>query len=196
MFDKDTFIDYKTLQNQVINKKPNWYEMSLVPFEFPLNIPDEDIVMDVDESCQSSGESNTDDTIDIIKLLTKQNKETIYLYNQESNIKDNIVGGPVNWKDLKNNYTKDLENLLILSGVKVDTPYYLTLEEAFFLCYTIQCLNIYNDDEENTVMNVNECWEKFNSIKNQFPYYYAAYHYYRSRGWVVKPGHQYGGDYG
>lgn len=199
MFDKNTFVDYKTLQNQMLKQKKNWQAMTLVPFDFPNNIEHKTAVND-----QSLGESSTSNSttdkyyIQKIKSFKHQNDiidENVCIYPQESNNKDNIVeDGPVNWKDLKNNYTKELDNLLILSGFKLNLPYYLLLEEAFFLCYTLECLKI--QDESGSVMDVLECWKQFNSFKNNFPHFYAAYHYYRSKGWVVKPGHQYSGDYG
>lgn len=98
-----------------------------------------------------------------------------------------------NWKDLKSSRSTEYEQLLILSGVQHELSYFLLLEEAFFLCYTLECLEMRK--ENGSLMSIVECWKQFNGLKKNFLYYYAAYHYYRSKGWVVKPGQQYGGDY-
>lgn len=211
MVDKNTFLDYKTLLNQVSKQKNNWHAMELVPFEFPNNIESKEVeeiqVENDHENCQLIGESTisnknlTADCIQKINLL-KQNiqnhapEDSLPNYIKDSNISDNIIvdGTPANWKDLKTNFNKEHNELLILSGCKDNILYYLLLEEAFFLCYTLECLEI--QGENGLLINVSECWKQFNNLKKDFPYFYAAYHYYRSREWVVKPGHQYGGDYG
>jgi hypothetical protein len=185
--------------------------MELVPFEFPSNIENKKVeeiqVENDDENCQlikepsTSKKNLTADCTQKINLL-KQNIQDHTLENclanyiKEPNTNDNLVvdGTPTNWKDLKTNFNKELNKLLILSGCEQNVLYYLLLEEAFFLCYTLECLEI--QGENGLVMNVQECWKQFNGLKKDFPYFYAAYHYYRSKEWVVKPGHQYGGDYG
>lgn len=178
--------------------------MTLIPFKFPNNNEDKTVVNNEVTSCQSLGESSTVNKttneyyvqkIESFRQKHQLSEEKICIFNQEYNAKDNI-GGPVNWRDLKKNHNKELEKLLILSGFDDELPFYLLLEEAFFLCYTIECLHIHNENDSGVVMSALECWKKFNSIKINFSHFYAAYHYYRSRGWVVKPGHQYSGDYG
>uniref|UniRef100_A0A2S2Q875 tRNA-intron lyase n=1 Tax=Sipha flava TaxID=143950 RepID=A0A2S2Q875_9HEMI len=70
------------------------------------------------------------------------------------------------------------------------------INQLFILKWYLRCLKCLEIQGENgLVMNVQECWKQFNGLKKDFPYFYAAYHYYRSKEWVVKPGHQYGGDY-
>ncbi|CAH1736013.1 unnamed protein product [Aphis gossypii] len=161
IIDKDKFIDYKTLQNQVLRQKKNWQAMELVPFEFPNN------------------NQNYEDKKNTRTKFQKPHDANKPTYN--------------NWKDLKSSRSTEYEQLLILSGVQHELSYFLLLEEAFFLCYTLECLEMRK--ENGSLMSVVECWKQFNGLKKNFPYYYAAYHYYRSKGWVVKPGQQYGGDY-
>jgi len=162
IIDKDKFIDYKTLQNQVLRQKKNWQAMELVPFEFPHN-----------------NQNVTDEKNLQIKL-------------QENYVANKPVCN--NWKELKSSCSTEYEQLLILSGVQHELSYFLLLEEAFFLSYTLECLEMRK--ENGSLISIVECWKQFNGLKKNFPYFYAAYHYYRSKGWVVKPGQQYGGDYG
>lgn len=68
----------------------------------------------------------------------------------------------------------------------------LTLEEAFFLSHTINVLDVYYEGE---VLSHENMWTKFQQIVSNFIPKYVAYHYFRSKGWVVKPGIKFGGDY-
>ena len=45
-------------------------------------------------------------------------------------------------------------------------------------------------------MNLNEMWRVFRKRKARFMEVYVAYHYFRSRGWVVRFGNMYGADLG
>lgn len=68
----------------------------------------------------------------------------------------------------------------------------LTLEEAFFLVYALGCLSVFCDQEAQSVVQL---WRHFRSIQSNFLWSYTAYHYYRSKGWVPKPGLKYGSDF-
>lgn len=151
-------------------------------------------------NCQSLGESSISHEnewyIQKIKSLKRKSdvlEEEICIYPQEPT---HVVvdENPVNWKVLKKQFSREYDQLLTLSGHEHCMPFFLLLEEAFFLCYTLECLEV--REENGSIMGVLECWKKFNSLKKDFPFLYAAYHYYRSKGWAVKPGQQYGGDYG
>lgn len=192
MLNKDTFVDYKTLQNQVLRQKKNWQAMELVPFEFPHN--NEKNGHNDSTNRKLLGESSM---LNQNKTINFNQQSTFLKPNQESTIIDNVAkdGAPSNWKELKSNCSNELDKLLILSGYEHHiVPYFLFLEEAFFLCYTLECLEIRK--ENGSVISVLDCWKQFNSLKKEFPFFYAGYHYYRSKGWVVKPGNQYGGDFG
>ncbi|KAG9260360.1 tRNA-splicing endonuclease subunit Sen2 isoform X1 [Astyanax mexicanus] len=67
----------------------------------------------------------------------------------------------------------------------------LSYEEAFFLVYALGCLSIYYDGEALSVLQL---WRMFCSVQPNFETNYAAYHYFRSKGWVPKPGIKYGTD--
>ncbi|RDX48241.1 hypothetical protein OH76DRAFT_684627 [Lentinus brumalis] len=77
----------------------------------------------------------------------------------------------------------------------------LTLQEAFFLIWNLDCLTVL-DPHTHEPMSLRETWQTFQDVHcippglpvyahrfdNPFLVNYAAYHYYRSLGWVVKGG--------
>ncbi|KAI0955099.1 hypothetical protein AcW1_006783 [Taiwanofungus camphoratus] len=75
----------------------------------------------------------------------------------------------------------------------------LTLQEAFFLAWNLDCLTIL-DPTTDGPMSLQQIWTAFQNIEgtlalrhanrfdNPFLVHYAAYHYYRSLGWVIKGG--------
>lgn len=69
----------------------------------------------------------------------------------------------------------------------------LTLEEAFFLSYALGCLQLINMSGEP--MTILQSWQKFCEAKSEFIQSYIVYHYFRSKGWVVKSGHKFGGSF-
>ncbi|XP_056129979.1 tRNA-splicing endonuclease subunit Sen2 [Lampris incognitus] len=78
------------------------------------------------------------------------------------------------------------------------TPFHLTeflqlsLEESFFLVFALGCLSVYENQEP---LSVTQLWRRFLSFQPSFPSLYTAYHFYRSHGWVPKPGLKYGVDF-
>lgn len=69
---------------------------------------------------------------------------------------------------------------------------WLCPEEAFFLCEAVKCCDVYI---ENELLSLEKCWDIFSSANKYFQSNYVAYHYFRSKNWVVKPGLKFGGDY-
>jgi len=69
----------------------------------------------------------------------------------------------------------------------------LTLEEAFFLCFSISCLTILDDQLQ--VIPVSRMWDLFEERRKGFKVNYIVYHYYRAKGWVPKSGLKYGSDW-
>nr|XP_055039731.1 tRNA-splicing endonuclease subunit Sen2 [Misgurnus anguillicaudatus] len=67
----------------------------------------------------------------------------------------------------------------------------LSYEEAFFLVYALGCLSVYYSGEPLSVLQV---WSMFCSVQPNFSFTYAAYHYFRAKGWVPKSGIKYGTD--
>ncbi|KAK7687950.1 hypothetical protein QCA50_009169 [Cerrena zonata] len=85
----------------------------------------------------------------------------------------------------------------------------LTLQEAFFLCWGLDCLTIL-DPLTNEPMTLQTIWSSFQRIHltipsedgnllkrfdNPFLVHYAVYHHFRSLGWVVKGGIKFCVDY-
>nr|AFK36863.1 unknown [Medicago truncatula] len=70
----------------------------------------------------------------------------------------------------------------------------LTVEEAFYLSYSLKCLKI-NDGADTGPLNDEELWCCFKSKKETFPYFYKAYSHLRMKNWVVRSRSQYGVDF-
>ncbi|KIP08789.1 hypothetical protein PHLGIDRAFT_360380 [Phlebiopsis gigantea 11061_1 CR5-6] len=88
----------------------------------------------------------------------------------------------------------------------------LTLQEAFFLLWNLDCLTVL-DSVTDEAMGLKSIWSAFKRVyhppgiapnlsstydgrfDNPFLVHYAAYHYYRSLGWVVKGGIKFCVDY-
>nr|CAD7392357.1 unnamed protein product [Timema cristinae] len=70
---------------------------------------------------------------------------------------------------------------------------HLTLEEAFFLSYALGCLQVL--DLFGNTLTVVDTWGLFSESQKDFVQKYVAYHHFRSKGWVVKPGLKFGGDF-
>eukprot|EP00795_Rhopilema_esculentum_P008558 gene8558-14559_t len=76
---------------------------------------------------------------------------------------------------------------------QVDEFLQLSLEEAYFLAFGLGCLTVKDEDEKE--LPLVEMWRKFCHLKARFLETYAAYHYFRSLGWVVRDGLIYGSDF-
>ncbi|XP_051932071.1 tRNA-splicing endonuclease subunit Sen2 [Hippocampus zosterae] len=61
----------------------------------------------------------------------------------------------------------------------------LGLEEAFFLVYSLGCLSVYLQQEP---LSITQLWRQCVALRPDFVSSYAAYHHFRSRGWVPKGG--------
>ncbi|KAI0766581.1 hypothetical protein BD413DRAFT_480627 [Trametes elegans] len=84
----------------------------------------------------------------------------------------------------------------------------LTLQEAWFLVWNLDCLTVL-DPHTNEPMSLQRIWRAFQGVHcippdlpvyadrfdNLFLVHYAAYHYYRALGWVVKGGIKFCVDY-
>uniref|UniRef100_A0A8D3DAW7 tRNA-splicing endonuclease subunit SEN2 n=1 Tax=Scophthalmus maximus TaxID=52904 RepID=A0A8D3DAW7_SCOMX len=63
--------------------------------------------------------------------------------------------------------------------------------EGKFTPIHLGCLSVYLHQEPLTIIQL---WRKFRSLNPDFVTSYAAYHHFRSRGWVPKGGAKYGVD--
>jgi len=77
----------------------------------------------------------------------------------------------------------------------------MAFEEAFFLAYALGSLQVFPLKSSTSDISLTELWKLFGTLRGeekgqlQFAVSYAVYHYYRSLGWVVKPGLKFGSDY-
>lgn len=84
----------------------------------------------------------------------------------------------------------------------------LSLEEAFFLSYSLGVLNVFIDDTETLLPNISllsllrrhsyfppKSLSSPSEPDDPFMISYAVYHHYRSLGWVVRSGVKFGVDY-
>ncbi len=74
----------------------------------------------------------------------------------------------------------------------------LSFEESFFISYVFGSLNVLNT-ETNDYMDLKEMWNyfslHFSEDRLKFAVNYSAYHYFRSKGWVVRNGFSFGSDF-
>lgn len=92
-------------------------------------------------------------------------------------------------------------NLIAQSMVSTyETVTLLTLHEAYFLAFSFGCLSIENT-QTSKVLSLSELWSLFREYysKSQmsidFAREFAVYHYFRSRGWIVRSGDNFGTNF-
>lgn len=68
----------------------------------------------------------------------------------------------------------------------------LFFEEAYFLSYGLGCLIVKDGDTDLELLKL---WQRFCGLHDNFPARYAAYHHFRSKGWVVRSGAKFAADY-
>uniref|UniRef100_A0A915IN73 tRNA-intron lyase n=1 Tax=Romanomermis culicivorax TaxID=13658 RepID=A0A915IN73_ROMCU len=73
--------------------------------------------------------------------------------------------------------------------------YFLYLEEAFFLAYGLGRMIVKTANKPMTLPVLWNFCKKQKVNGKSFAAFYAVYHYYRSKGWVVKRGDNYGVDF-
>lgn len=91
------------------------------------------------------------------------------------------------------NYFENFKPKCCINKVRLPEKLMLTRQEAFFLIYGLGCLQILNGDHQN--LSVEQCWQIFSDTDRNFVDKYVVYHYFRSKGYIVKPGIKFGGDY-
>lgn len=93
----------------------------------------------------------------------------------------------------EDNYFAHMKPKCCVNKIKLVEKLMLTPEEAFFLLYGLGCLQIIS--LQNNILNIEACWNLFTASDKNFTTKYVVYHYFRSKGYVVKPGIKFGGDY-
>ena len=91
------------------------------------------------------------------------------------------------------NYLKEIKPKIECESFPIQETLHLTCEETFFLLYGLGCLNLI--DFDGNLLDIDSAWHIFCKTDKNFVSKYVVYHYFRSKGWVVKPGLKYGGDF-
>ncbi|GLJ42287.1 hypothetical protein SUGI_0875320 [Cryptomeria japonica] len=72
----------------------------------------------------------------------------------------------------------------------------LGLEEAFYLSYSLNCLEICRSSlEGRQTLSHDELWRYMKEREKTFVQHYKAYSHLRAKNWVVRSGLQYGADF-
>lgn len=82
-----------------------------------------------------------------------------------------------------------------LDPFPVEESLVLFPEEAFFLHYSLKCLTIYDFRQPDEPMTTYAFLDRCCKLNPNFISHYVAYHYLRSKNWVVKRGFKFGGDF-
>jgi len=156
------------------------------------------IVSKDSEKYDSKGFSATNDNT---KCTEKKEDEeelcNLDYYDFKSNCVDDDQDGkllvlPDSDSDTEN-YLKDIKPRIENEGFPIRETLQLTFEETFFLLFGLGCLQLVHFD--GNFLDISNAWLYFCKNKPDFLQKYVVYHYYRSKGWVVKPGFKYGGDF-
>lgn len=91
------------------------------------------------------------------------------------------------------NYLQKIKPKIECETFPIQETLHLTFEETFFLLYGLGCLNLI--DFDGNLLDIDSAWHIFCKTDKNFISKYVVYHYFRSKGWVVKPGLKYGGDF-
>lgn len=89
-------------------------------------------------------------------------------------------------------YFTNLKPVFQIDQSSTKEAVWLSPEEAFFLLEAVGCFEIYY---ENVLISPEKCWDMFSEANKYFQFNYVAYHHFRGKNWVVKPGIKFGGDY-
>ncbi|XP_030040380.1 tRNA-splicing endonuclease subunit SEN2 [Manduca sexta] len=180
-------------------KRNYWYKK----FSEPDEITESDkFLKELDELTAkiiSDGEKlATEDVIDLVSseedddemqgTNNSVNTETTF----HSNNKGDIVVIVPNSDSEDDDYFVNLKTKCCINKIKIREKLILSLEEAFFLTYGLGCLKVVNN---NNILNIEDCWALFTTTDKRFIPKYVVYHYFRSKGYIVKPGIKFGGDY-
>ncbi|CAO1318429.1 unnamed protein product [Diamesa serratosioi] len=127
-------------------------------------------------------------------------RQMTYQHNKINTISEVDYQRRLEWKEkFVESGSEETGKKCIVLDQMVDNPFeiaqtqVLFLEEAFFLHYNIDCLDIL--DLDNNLISTQELWNKFSKLKSNFVECYVAYLYLKSKNWVIKPGIKFGGEF-
>lgn len=110
----------------------------------------------------------------------------------DNNLHGNVLVLPDSDSEAEN-YLQNIKPRIENEGFPIREALHLTFEETFFLMFGLGCLQVIHFD--GSLFDINNAWLYFCKEKTDFLQKYVVYHFYRSKGWVVKPGIKYGGDF-
>jgi hypothetical protein len=71
----------------------------------------------------------------------------------------------------------------------------LSLEETLYLCSLGTIVLTEEDGDRISAMRYESAWQRLRQLQPNLAHTYAAYAYWRERGWVPRPGLQYGATF-
>lgn len=172
------------------NQNPNLVMMNLL-------LPAEEKIAQNTENSQIGAEI---ETIEDIVVNEVEETKIDDVQNQEKNIVDEdhpMVNVEVTKNQIKSRKFKrktEQELNLVIDPFPIEDALALSLEEAFFLHFSLRCLKIM-DFEQTHEFTTEEALQRFCNMNPKFIERFIAYHFYRSKNWVVRSGLKFGGDY-
>ncbi|XP_065657330.1 tRNA-splicing endonuclease subunit Sen2 isoform X2 [Hydra vulgaris] len=170
-------LQFAKIQEERLRQHKSWKNSNvcnlIVPKEKVDFIPPQCIDLNSDIDNNLLEELSTDDDMEDIQLTV--------------NLKSSFTE-PTSTKQIKLEDDFKLED-----DYKVLEYLQLTLEEAFFLSFALGCLSVENESKE--AMSITKMWTTYSTVKDDFIQMYIAYHYFRSKGWVVRTTNIYGTDF-
>lgn len=140
------------------------------------------VVLESSDGSHSSDDGQNDgETVEVSSKIPDMDNIAVVVPNSESELEDNT------------NYFHNFKAECCVNHTKLQEKLMLTLQEAFFLVYGYGCMQII--DLKNDKLNIEQTWKLFNESDKKFIAKYVVYHYFRSKGYIVKPGTKFGGDY-
>lgn len=91
--------------------------------------------------------------------------------------------------------SSDLKVTIEPDPFPVEESLVLFPEEAFFLHYSLKCLAIYDVNHTDEALTTESILKVFFKLNPRFISHFVAYHYLRSKNWVVTRGFKFGGDF-
>ncbi len=100
---------------------------------------------------------------------------------------------PLTFSEHRKQFQKKWQQLEETDPYRMDEYLQLSSEEALYLSHDLKLLDII-DDSTGKTLSANELWATFYTQRKFFGKY-AAYRYYRKKGWIPKSGIKYGVDF-
>ncbi|KAJ2945636.1 hypothetical protein O0L34_g463 [Tuta absoluta] len=157
----------------------------------------EDLALKIKQDCEASKNKEKKEVIDLVSSdednVSEEMEEQNFQTEFQNNEKGDLVVIVPNSDSEDDNYFANIKPKCCLNKIKVQEKLMLSLQEAFFLQFALGCLQIISLDGK--LLNVQQSWDIFSKTDKDYIPKYVVYHYYRSKGYVVKPGIKFGGDF-